>query len=292
MVNADRPESDHHPLECSVNLDCQQEQPERCQGEPLFKRHWQPALREAYSDSLQSAPCQQLLEHAQEAAARGDVQGAFTLLHRAMGQAADTCGMAGKHARPRGLRPANKSFFDNECMPLKRRVHHATDPTIKKALERRYHGVVRAKRRAHLLGRLRVLISEQYSHPRSFWKQLRESHADLPVSMQNVQVWDAYLAQVADVGCPAMCHFLEEAYPQCPSAAAATLNAPLTNAEVEDGLARLHNGHAKGFQGFSSEFLRYAKHEPKYGEAPPQHVLLPAITATLNAAFQSGQVPK
>ena len=110
--------------------------------------------------------------------------------------------------------------------------------------------------------------------------------------MQNVQVWDAYLAQVADVGCPTQCHFLEEAYPQCPSGAAAALNTPITNAEVEDGLARLHNGRAKGFQGFSSEFLRYAKHASKHGEAPPQHVLLPAIAATLNAAFQNGHVPK
>ena len=86
--------------------------------------------------------------------------------------------------------------------------------------------------------------------------------------------------------------FLWEAYPQCPTGAAATLNTPNITEEVEDGLARLHNGHAKGFQGFSSEFLRYAKHETKRGEAPPERALLPAFTATLNAAFQSEQVPK
>ena len=140
------------------------------------------------------------------------------------------------------LHKDDEPFFHNECMSLKRQVHRPTTPTIKKALERRYHSVVRAKRRAHLLGQLRVLISEQYSHPRSFWKQLRESHADSPVRMQNVQVWDACLAQVADVGCPAVCHFLEEAYPQCPSGAAATLNTPITNVEVEDGLARVTMG--------------------------------------------------
>ena len=74
-----------------------------------------------------------------------------------------------------------------------------------------------------LLGWLQFLIREQYLHPRSFWKQLRESHADLPVSLQNVPVWDDYLAQVADVGCPAASHFLEEAYPQCPTGAAARI---------------------------------------------------------------------
>jgi hypothetical protein len=105
------------------------------------------------------------------------------------------------------------------------------------------------------------------------------------VSLQNVQAWGNYLAQVAHMGCPAACHFLEEACPQCPAGAAAILNAPFTTAEVEDGFARLHNGRAKGFQGFSSDFLRYAKHLHKRGEAPPQNVLLPAITATLNAAF-------
>ena len=42
----------------------------------------------------------------------------------------------------------------------------------------------------------------------------------------------------------------------------------------------------------SSVFLRYAKHETKHGEAPPEHVLLPAFTATLDAAFQSEKVPK
>lgn len=216
-VNADRPESDHHPIECSKSLDCQQREPECCQDKPLFRRQWQRVLREAYSDSLESAPCQHFLQHTQAAAARGDVQGAFTHLHRAMGQAADMCSMAGRHARPGGLRPANKPCFDKECMSLKGRVHRATDPTTRKTLERRYHSAVRTKRRAHLLGRLQVLISEQYSHPRGFWMQLRESHADQPVSLQDVQVWDDYLGQAADVGCPAACHFLEEAHPQCPT---------------------------------------------------------------------------
>ena len=291
MINAARPESDHHPIECSITLDCQHKLLERCQGKPLFRCQWQPDLRDAYSDALLSAPCGQLLQQTQAAAAGGDVLIAFTHLHHATGQAADMCGMAGRHARPNGLRPANKAFFDKECMSLKRQVHRATGDT-RRDLERRYHSPVCAKRRAHLLGRLKVLISEQYSHPRRFWKQLRESHAALPVCLQAVQVWDDYQAQVADVGCPATCLFMEEAYPQRPIGAAATLNMPITTGEVEHGLARLHNERAKGSQGFSSEFLRHAKHQPERGEAPPQHVLLPAVTAALQAAFRAGQVPK
>jgi hypothetical protein len=61
---------------------------------------------------------------------------------------------------------------------LKRQVHRTVDPTARRNLKRKYHSPVRAKRLAHLLSRLQGLISEQNSHPRSVWEQLRESHAD------------------------------------------------------------------------------------------------------------------
>ena len=73
--------------------------------------------------------------------------------------------------------------------------------------------------------------------------------------------------------------------------AAHCLNSPISVDEVKEGPARLHNGRAKGPQGFASEFLRYAQPERKRGEPQPQHSLLPAITAVLNAAFSSGFVP-
>ena len=291
LVNVHRLESDHHPIECTLRLTLQPTQPQRCHGQPLLKRHWQPDLRADYFGSLQSSQCQQHLQAALTAAASGDVHTAFHSLHTAMGQAADMSGMRATSKQGKPGRTPSKPFFDRQCAQLKREMHRAPDPISRKALERRYHSLVRSKRRKHMQQRLEDLITQQYSHPRSFWKLLRQEHAELPLSLQAVQLWDAYLADVADKGRPQGCQFLDEAYPQQPVIAAQCLNSPISEDEVEEGLARLHNGRAKGPQGFASEFLRYAQPERKKGEPQPQHALLPAITAVLNAAFCSGFVP-
>ena len=44
-------------------------------------------------------------------------------------------------------------------------------------------------------------------------------------------------------------------------------------------------------RGFAAEDFRYAQPERKKGEPQPQHALLPAITAVLNAGFSCGFVP-
>ena len=100
-----------------------------------------------------------------------------------------------------------------------------------------------------------------------------------------------YLADVADKGQPHGCQFLDEAYFQQATSAAQCLNSPISVDEVEEGLAKLHNGRAKGPRGFASEFLSHAQPERKKGEPQPQHALLPAIAAVLNAAFSNGWVP-
>ena len=92
---------------------------------------------------------------------------------------------------------------------------------------------------------------QQHSHPRNFWKLLRQEHTELPLSLQAVQRWDTYLADVADKGQPQDCQLLDEAYPQQPISAAHCLNSPISVDEVEKGLARGHNGRAKGPQGFA-----------------------------------------
>ena len=80
----------------------------------------------------------------------------------------------------------------------------------------------------------------------------------MPLSLQEVQLWDAYLADFPDTGQPQGWQFLDEAYPQQLVIAVQCLSSPISLDEVEEGLARLHNGRAKGPQGFGSEFLRYA----------------------------------
>ena len=70
------------------------------------------------------------------------------------------------------------------------------------------------------------------------------------------------------------------------------MNTPITAEEVEYGLARLHNGSAEGFQGFSSEFLRYAKQEPKHVEAPPVHVLCQPSQQPSMLPFRVSKCPR
>ena len=51
---------------------------------------------------------------------------------------------------------------------LKKKVKATRDHAVRKQLERQYHSLVRAKRRAFRLDRLRAVLEQQYTQPRSF----------------------------------------------------------------------------------------------------------------------------
>ena len=159
-------------------------------GQARFKRHWQPDLRADYFGNVQSSQCQLQLKASLTAADCGNVQAAFQSLHTAIGQAADVSGMTATSRQSKPCRTPNKPFFDRQCAQLKRQVQRAPDPITRKALERRYHSLVRSKRRKYLQQRLQDLIAPQYSNPRGFWKLPRQEHAKLPLSLQAVQLWD------------------------------------------------------------------------------------------------------
>ena len=109
----------------------------------------------------------------------------------------------------------------------------------------------------------------------------------LPVCLQNVQDWEAYLGQLANVGQVAIdAEVAHAAYPQQPLQPAECLNTPISEEEVLDGLQRLHNGRAKEQQGLPSELLRYAKLVPEEGKPAPVNVLAPVLTDVFDAAFQ------
>ena len=95
----------------------------------------------------------------------------------------------------------------------------AQDPISRKLLEREYHSLVRSKRRAFRLGRLRALLEQQYTQPRYFWKLLRSAQTPIPASLQPVQAWDAYLDKLADIGQVGDLTLPPAAYPQQPLAA-------------------------------------------------------------------------
>jgi hypothetical protein len=70
----------------------------------------------------------------------------------------------------------------------------------------------------------------------------------------------------ANKGQPRNCELLPDAYPQQPFQGAECLNQPMSAEKVQDGLARLHNGRAKGPQGLASELFRYAKPGKEKGQ--------------------------
>ena len=168
------------------------------------------------------------------------------------------------------------------------------DPGEVKKLERTYHSTVRAKRRAHRLAQLHDLLGELRSNPRSIWQRLKISHCELPIQLQNVQAWDAYLANIANVhtmrdqpinhptALPSAAFPIQ---PPAPIDLRTALDAPISLEEVQVGLQHLHNNRASGKHGLPAELLRYAQ-----GESSP-HVLAPVLVDVFNAAFLAGTVP-
>ena len=77
-----------------------------------------------------------------------------------------------------------------------------------------------------------------------------------------------------------------------PPAPAHSLNQPLTLAEVELALQRLHNGRSAALLGYTSELLRYAKLSATPEAPAPPHLLAPCLLVLFNAAFSTGQVPQ
>ena len=291
MVNSNRKESDHYPLEGTILQTLPPIANAQCTGQPLLKHHWQAGLRVEYCEQLQTEACQAALQQAMQLAADGDLHAAFQKFDAGLCAAAEASGMPEKASGRHKLGRKHKPFFDAQCLALKRRVHAARGHD-RKGLEAEYHALVRSRKRAYNLDRLRTLIDEQYTDPRSFWKLLRSEYKDLPVSLQHVQAWDGYIQRVADCGGPRNLHLPAEAYPQRSTHAAETLNGAVTEEEVQVALQHLHNGRAKGPCGLPSELLRYAKLPSTKDRPNPPHILVPTLTVLINSLFRQGAVPE
>ncbi len=62
-----------------------------------------------------------------------------------------------------------------------------------KDLERRYHSIVRGKKRKWLLRRLQEVVAEFYSNPGGFWRTVRGPRAPSRGPLQDHTAWDAYI---------------------------------------------------------------------------------------------------
>ena len=109
--------------------------------------------------------------------------------------------------------------------------------------------------------------------------------------LQTPAAWDGYLSSLTAP--PA--HIADQLplphTPQ-PPAPAACLDQPLTEAEIEVGLQKLHNGRSGALLGYTSELLRYAKLTATEEDPAPAHLLVPCLQLLFDTAFSTGAVPQ
>jgi len=144
--------------------------------------------------------------------------------------------------------------------------------------------------------------------PHSVYATLKGRPKRLPLHLQTTSAWSAYVTKLAAGASIAARSLLNpHAAPYHPSvnhttpvypdmvhldqlrSQAVILNDPISITEVQDSLRKLNNNRAPGLDGYPAEFLRYAVMTKPDGKR--EHVLLPALTAMLNAAFMQGYIP-
>ncbi|DBB05821.1 TPA: hypothetical protein ACH3X3_009834 [Trebouxia sp. C0006] len=113
----------------------------------------------------------------------------------------------------------------------------------------------------------------------------------LPPELRTPSAWDGYLANLT---APPV-HIADQLplphTPQ-PPAPATSLDQPLTQAEIEVALQKLHNGRSGALLGYTSELLRYAKLTATDEDPAPEHLLVPCLQLLFNTAFSTGSVPQ
>jgi hypothetical protein len=101
----------------------------------------------------------------------------------------------------------SQPFFDAECRKLKREVWHLGRRVgwrgeVFKALERKYHALVRRKRRSYQFQRACQTLEHMKSQPKKFWASFQDAPERLPQALRNVRAWDSFVQSLA--GSPGM----------------------------------------------------------------------------------------
>ena len=104
--------------------------------------------------------------------------------------------------------------------------------------------------------------------------------------------WDQYLAHLTAPPAQPATQLPAPHTPQLPPAPASCLDQPITEAEIEVALQKLHNGRFGAILGYPSALLRYPKLVPADADPAPEHLLLPWLQMLFNTAFSSGTVPQ
>eukprot|EP00884_Botryococcus_braunii_P003374 jgi/Botrbrau1/13037/Bobra.0389s0027.1 len=261
-IDCERSESDHFPLCASLSIPIH---PRPCPssdqgGHPLSQISWCQFARDQYVQALQSDELN-LMSQCEKAVEDGDIKSSIHCLYALIKDAAKKAGMHDQYKRypHNGHRRQHQPFFDQECRALKREVWRYGMLTKWRGdefrrLERKYHAIVRKKKRAYQAQKLKTLVHQKHFNPHRFWKTLRRERDRLPEPLRDVSAWDSYINSLASgLGTEEPAHGLPiGAYPphqvpedhghdQCDE-----LNAPFTVEEIELGLRALANGEIPG----------------------------------------------
>ncbi len=294
-VGPTRGDSDHMPLEMRISFSAAAppSPPPVHQHTPTWI--WDKARREQYALALQAGPCQAGLQHSTDAATAGNLQRADGHFNTAMDDAARMAHLC--QTRPHttqclGLSPF--PWFDSKCAVLRSQSRRTklTSPRSSelRLLQRRYQ---RQLRRSKELNNQRDILSLTrlfQTNPRQFWRKASLPHSMLPPELQTPAAWDGYLANLTSRPARFATQLPPPHTPQ-PPAPATSLDQPITEAEIEVALQKLHNGRSGALLGYTSE-LRYAQLAPTDEDPAPAHLLAPCLRVLLNTAFSTGKVPQ
>ena len=295
-VGPARAESDHLPLQLHLELaTCAPSAPQLLPTPLLPAWRWDSALRDSYAHALQSPACQSLIAGSVGQACAHQHEAASSQLHSALDTAAHTAGLHRRRPCPTSTRPmAYYPWFNSRCASLRSQFRHAQRTAPRTAatrlLGRQYQTQLRHSRAHHNQQRVADLSQLLKSNPRKFWQQARLPHTVLPQQLQQPSAWDGFIANLTAAPAQLATQLPAPHTPQ-PPVPADSLNQPLTLAEVEAALQRLHNGRSGAMLGYTSELLRYAKLAATPEDPAPAHLLAPCLLVLFNAAFSTGQVP-
>ena len=212
-------------------------------------------------------------------------------------EAAKVVGMTPR-TKGKGPTVVHKPFFDQECLDAKhclratmRRCGHTSET---KELERKYHALVRRKKRDYMVHHIKAVMKLRWDDPRAFWKTFKGNQAEIPGPIAQCQHWENFIRQLAsrtqaNDGYSPLSH---EVYPQLETGEGhEKLDVDISIEDVDYGLCQLNSGRTSGFKGYPAEFLSCSRRLPTEGDRSPDSVLVPPVTSILNAMFTRGQVP-
>ncbi|KAL3144031.1 hypothetical protein ABBQ32_003835 [Trebouxia sp. C0010 RCD-2024] len=184
--------------------------------------------------------------------------------HSAIDAADQTGGLCRK--RPCPSQPAMLSYypwFNSRCANLRSQLRLAKQAVPRSPqvglLGRQYQAVLRHSWTQHNQHQVAELCQLFKSTPCKFWQQGRLPHMLLPPELQHPAAWDSFIAKLT---MPPLQHAtqLPASHSGQPPAPANSLNQPLTLAEVELALQRLHNGRSAAILGYTLELRQALSH--------------------------------